>query len=386
MSSNRTGDAAVQSIPDQPDRLAEIRVLTPISIVVPTYKERDSLPHLLERIEALRSLHDLTIEVLLMDDQSNDGSVEFVRDGGFEWARMVVRGGPRGLSAAVLDGIRLARHPVVVVMDADLSHPPEKIPDMILALATGQEFVIGSRYVPGGSTDDEWGFFRWLNSRVATLLSRPLTRASDPMAGFFAFRRSEVEKARYFNPIGYKIGLELIVKCGIENVGEVPIRFTDRRFGQSKLTFKEQLRYLQHLRRLYIYKFAYISSAVQFGVVGLSGVVVNLGILSAVVALGVPEAAGVAAGIAVSVVTNFLLNRRFTFGYARSEPIRRQFLGFVMASAAGAGVNYAVTILVSLRWPGLPIQAAALFGIGAGMVLNYLANQFLIFRRRMAHA
>ena len=232
---------AVASHPESDDHLATIHVLTPLSIVVPTYKEVDSLPHLLERINALRARHDLELELLIMDDQSNDGSVELVEQSGYDWARIVVRDGPRGLSPAVLDGLRLARHPVVVVMDADLSHPPEKIPAMILALASGQQFVIGSRYVPGGSTDDEWGFFRWLNSQVATLLARPLTDARDPMAGFFAFRRDELKKAPYLNPIGYKIGLELIVKCGLENVGEVPIQFTDRRFGQSKLSFKEQL-------------------------------------------------------------------------------------------------------------------------------------------------
>jgi dolichol-phosphate mannosyltransferase len=340
---------------------------------------------LLDRIESLRVVHDLTLEVLIMDDQSNDGSVEYVQGSGYDWARVVVREGPRGLSPAVLDGLKLARYPVVVVMDADLSHPPEKIPDMVLALASGQQFVIGSRYVAGGGTDDDWGFFRWLNSQVATVLARPLTDAHDPMAGFFAFRRAELERARYLNPIGYKIGLELIVKCDLDNVGEVPIQFVDRKFGQSKLSFKEQLRYIQHLRRLYIYKFAYLSSAVQFAMVGLSGVVVNLAILSVLVALHVPDSLAVAAGIGVSVVTNFFLNRRFTFAYARSGSIRKQFVGFALASAAGAGLNFVVTRLVSTRWPSLPIQGAALCGIAAGMVLNYLANQFLNFRRKMYH-
>jgi dolichol-phosphate mannosyltransferase len=365
------------------DRLAEIRVLVPISIVVPTYKEVESLPHLLARIEALRSRYDLTLEVLIMDDQSNDGSVEYVQSSGHDWVRIVVREGPRGLSPAVLDGLLMARHPVVVVMDADLSHPPEKIPDMILALTSGQQFVIGSRYVPGGSTDDHWGFFRWLNSQVATWLAYPLTKAHDPMAGFFAFRRSELAKARYFNPIGYKIGLELIVKCGLENVGEVPIQFIDRRFGQSKLSFKEQLRYLQHLRRLYIYKFSYASSALQFAAVGISGVFVNLAVISLLLPTGLPKSAVIAAGIAVSVVTNFFLNRRFTFAYSREGPIARQFFHFVLASAVGAAINATITLSVSTRWPGLSIQVAAMFGIATGMIFNYLANQFIVFRRRM---
>ena len=252
----------------------------------------------------------------------------------------------------------MARHPVVVVMDADLSHPPEKIPDMILALEAGQQLVIGSRYVPGASTDDTWGFFRWLNSQVATLLARPLTSCHDPMAGFFVLRKAELKNARGLNPIGYKIALELIVKCGLENVGEVPIHFADRRFGKSKLTFKEQLRYLQHLRRLYIHRYFNISSAVQYLAVGASGVVVNLAVLTGLVALSVPEPAAIAGGILVSLVSNFALNRRFSFSYARDGSIVKQFLGFVTACSVGIVINYAVSLAILRALPDLPVQAA----------------------------
>src|SRR5207247_2034186 len=168
---------------------------------------------------------------------------------------LLVRTANRGLSPAVLDGLRAARHDRLVVMDADLSHPPEKIPDLLAALEGGADFVIGSRYVPGGSTDAEWGLFRWLNSKLATLLARPLTSAKPPMAGFFAWRRGTFEAGVDLNPIGYKIGLELIVKCRCRKIAEVPIHFADRKVGQSKLSFREQLRYLQHLRRLFIYQY-----------------------------------------------------------------------------------------------------------------------------------
>src|SRR5690349_15415001 len=107
-------------------------------------------------------------------------------------------------------------------MDADLSHPPEALPGMLTKLREGADFVLGSRYVRGGTTSDDWGVLRWLNSRVATWLARPLTSVRDPMSGFFALRRSTFEAGREFNPIGYKIGLELIVKCGCERVVEVP--------------------------------------------------------------------------------------------------------------------------------------------------------------------
>lgn len=365
--------------------LAKIQVLTPVSIIVPTFREAANIPTLLERIDAVRRQWGLDAEVLFLDDRSDDGSVEAVARAGFDWARIIVRDGPRGLSPAVVDGLRLARSPVIVVMDADLSHPPEKIPDLILALQSGQQFAIGSRYVPGGSTDDRWGFFRWLNSRVATLLARPLTTARDPMSGFFALRKSDLDLARELNPVGYKIALELIVKCNLENVGEVPIHFADRVHGESKLTLKQQLLYLKHLRRLYIHKFKYFSAAAQFAAVGATGVVVNLLVLTLALRSGAEAALAVAAGIAVSVFTNFLLNRRFTFSYARTRNIGRQFAGFLGASAAGMVVNYSVTMSVAAQVPHAPLQLAALSGIAAGMVLNYVINQFLVFRRRMGH-
>ena len=125
-----------------------------------------------------------------MDDDSRDGSAELVAARPEKWVQIVVRTSERGLSPSVLDGMKRAQGDVLVCMDADLSHPPEAIPHMLRKLEEGADFVIGSRYVEGGSTSDDWGFLRWLNSRVATLLARPLTNARDPMAGFFAFRRS----------------------------------------------------------------------------------------------------------------------------------------------------------------------------------------------------
>src|SRR6185295_17131879 len=167
-------------------------------------------------------------------------------------------------SAAVLDGLRRARGEILVCMDADLSHPAEMLPRMVDKLAAGADFVLGSRYAPGGTTSHDWGFLRWLNSRVATLMARPLTAVSDPMSGFFALRRATFESGEAFNPVGYKIGLELIVKCRCERVVEVPIHFEDRRYGKSKLTLRQQLLYLQHLRRLYIFKYGVWSQLLQF--------------------------------------------------------------------------------------------------------------------------
>jgi dolichol-phosphate mannosyltransferase len=364
--------------------LARIEVLADVSIIIPTYREADNIPHVLERINALREAYDLTVEVLFMDDCSNDGSVEAVAASGYEWAQIIERTGPRGLSAAVIDGFERARHSVLVCMDGDLSHPAEVIPQMILALATGQQFALGSRYVAGGSTDDDWGLFRYINSRVATLLARPLTRVSDPMSGFFAMRREDFQKVKDLNPVGYKIALELIVKCNFDNVAEIPIHFVDRVHGESKLSLKEQLKYIQHVRRLYLHTFSNAMYLLQFLIVGALGVVVNLAVLTILLLMGLPDAVCLAGGIAVSVVTNFLLNRRFTFSYARERSIGRQFLGFLSVSSLGIIINYLVAI--SVRTSGLAdvafgLHLSALAGIACGMIFNYLGNRYVVFRK-----
>jgi dolichol-phosphate mannosyltransferase len=321
-----------------------------------------------------------------MDDDSADGSVEVVENSGYDFARIIVRKQNRGLSPAVIDGLRLAKNPVLVCMDCDLSHPTEKIPAMILALASGQQMVLGSRYVPGGSTGDDWGLFRWLNSRVATLLARPLTNVKDPMSGFFAIRKSDFEHARDLNPVGYKIALELIVKCGFENVGEIPIAFSNRVYGESKLTLKEQLKYIKHLRRLYLHQFGEAMHLVQFLVVGATGVVVNLVVLTLCQHLGASPAVAIASGICTSMISNFALNRRFSFSYARDRRWTNQFLGFVIASAVGAVVNFSIALyLQSQILPtAMPhsLQIAALAGVAAGMAFNFIANRYFVFRKR----
>lgn len=168
-------------------------------MIAPTYREAENITFLLERISRVRDDHDIDIDVLIMDDDSRDGTVDVVARLAKPWVELVVRTTDRGLSAAVLDGMLRARGDVLVCMDADLSHPPESIPSMLRKLDDGADFVIGSRYVDGGSTSDDWGFFRWLNSRVATLLARPLTSAQDPMSGFFALDRATFEQGREFN-------------------------------------------------------------------------------------------------------------------------------------------------------------------------------------------
>jgi glycosyltransferase involved in cell wall biosynthesis len=250
-----------------------------VTVVIPTYREVENLPRLVERLRAVRD-SGLDIDVLLMDDDSRDGSAERVADFRLPWLRLVTRTTNRGLSFAVLDGLKLSDRDLLVVMDADLSHPPEKIPELLAALDAGADMAVGSRFADGGTTADDWGMLRWVNSRIATFLAWPLTTLRDPMSGFFALRRDTFAAGTNFDPIGYKVLLELIIKCRCRAVIEVPIHFDNRLYGASKLTFKEQLRYLRHLRRLYTYKFGTWSHLAQFLGVGLSGLFVNLGVLT----------------------------------------------------------------------------------------------------------
>lgn len=224
-----------------------------ISIIVPTYREQANLEPLVERIASAMAPLGRSYEIIIADDDSRDGTDKTVADlAGQHPIQLMVRTGQRDLSLAVLDGLRRSRGRYLVVMDADLSHPPEQIPSMLEALdRPPTDFVIGSRYVPGGRTED-WGGHRRVNSYVATLLARPLTgRINDPMAGFFALKRETFERARGLNPIGYKIGLELMCRCDCRHVVEVPITFQNRVRGHSKLNFEQQARYLVHLDRLY---------------------------------------------------------------------------------------------------------------------------------------
>lgn len=226
-----------------------------MGVVIPTYKEAENLPRLLSELSNLRSEFK-DFEVLIMDDQSPDGTPEvFAASGVDDWAKLVLRTGSKGLSPAVAEGVMLTCMDYIVVMDADLSHNPAVIPKMVSRLVQDEaDFVLGSRYIPGAEIEGEWGWFRHLNSQVATLLARPFVKVRDPMSGFFAFKRSFLDRAPRLNPVGYKIGLELMVKLGFDRIVEEPIYFSDRDKGESKLSLKEQLNYIRHLFRLGLYK------------------------------------------------------------------------------------------------------------------------------------
>jgi dolichol-phosphate mannosyltransferase len=221
-----------------------------VSIIVPTYLEAENLRELIARLEGVRAQSVPDCELIIVDDDSRDGVERIIEELNRPWIRLLVRRGRRGLSGAVIEGMRQATGDILVVMDADLSHPPEMIPSLVERVVNGADFALGSRYVAGGSTDARWSIWRWLNSKTATLLARPFTAARDPMSGFFVLRRATFEQAAPLCPLGYKIGLELLVKCRCRRVEEVPIHFAERTRGRSKLTLRQQWLYLRHVARL----------------------------------------------------------------------------------------------------------------------------------------
>jgi dolichol-phosphate mannosyltransferase len=228
------------------------------SIIIPTYREVDNLAALAKRLASV-DFHAQSFEVLLMDDNSQDGSVELVNQlrVNYPWLRLIVRQGRRDLSQSIMDGFQMARYPIVLTMDADLSHPPEAIPAMLSVLENEVvDMVIGSRYMDGGSSDVKWPLHRRLISRAAALSASLLllSKVYDPLSGFIAFRKSLLEKGDALSPIGWKLGLEIMIKCRCRQIREIPIHFSQRYRGSSKLNLKISFDYLRHLFHLGCYK------------------------------------------------------------------------------------------------------------------------------------
>lgn len=355
-----------------------------ISVVVPTYREALNLPALAGGIA--EALSGRNYEIIIADDCAGDGTEAICAElAATIPLRLLSRKSNRGLAPAVLDGIAVARGETVVVMDADLSHPPQKIPDLVAPLQQGAaDFVVGSRYVKGGTLGGDWPWWRRLNSVAATWLARPLTPLADPMSGFFALRRRQMPAAEALSPIGYKIGLEITVKAAHapERVREVPIFFGDRRQGESKMTFREQVNYLRHLRRLYHYRWPKKMEALQFGFVGASGFCWDVLFYYLLQAGGVPHLWARAAAFWPGVTSNWFLNRIITFKTRPRVTPSLQWAQFVAASLIGFAINWGVYALLTTHSKIFMEHQFGAFVIGvlAGAVFNFVTSDKLIFR------
>jgi len=226
-----------------------------LSVVVPTYNEAKNLEPLCHKVFDSLKQHKIKAELLVIDDSSPDGTAQLASGLG---ARVYIRTKREGPGPAILDGIRLAEAPVVCVMDGDLSHPPEALPKMYELIKNGQaNLVIGSRQVHGGGTS-KWIWYRKFFSWGARLLGNLLTPVKDLTSGFFMFDKKILEGAD-IDPIGCKVGLELMVKGKHQGqVVEYPIVFVERAAGESKMGWRETRQYIQHLLALSWHKLTHL--------------------------------------------------------------------------------------------------------------------------------
>jgi|GEM_PF-178462 len=367
-----------------------------LSVIAPTYNECDNVAELIARVLAAFERIAEPAELLVVDDASPDGTAAAVRrcaveHGAVARVRVIERGGARGLARAVLAGFAQARGDVLVVIDADLSHPPELLPDLLAAVRGGADMALGSRYVRGGGTRGWPASRRWL-SRAACLLARGITPVRDATSGYFAVRRSALDDLEV-RPRGYKIALELLALLRGRRIVEIPFTFTDRRRGHSKLGGAVMTAYLVQLATLYRQRFPVLLGYLQFGTVGLGGMLVDaIVFVIAFRALAV-EGLGVAArgflaqtaSFVVAAGFNFALNAAWTF---REQSVGARFHRFLAVSAVGFAVRTAVfeTVLslpvVTLsggRWPAQEMVALAC-GIIVASVWNYYGSRRWAFR------
>lgn len=225
-----------------------------LSIVVPTYNEKDGIPVLVREVFSVLRAASIEGEMVIVDDNSPDGTGQVAEELGREYPVQVVhRAGKLGLSSAVIDGFKVAKGDILGVMDADFSHDPKILPAMVKAVTEeGCEFVVGSRYIPGGGVKD-WPFVRLFISKFAVMLARPLTPIRDITSGYFIFRKEIIEGVT-LNPIGFKICLEIAIKGRYNAWKEVPYTFINRVAGTSKMSRKEVVNYLVQLVDLWKFK------------------------------------------------------------------------------------------------------------------------------------
>ncbi|MGB9406953.1 MAG: polyprenol monophosphomannose synthase [Terracidiphilus sp.] len=237
----------------------EIRAPEKLALTIPALREAQNLPGLLSHIRAILDPLGIPYEILVVDDDSRDGTEEIVSAIVLEdpRVRLLIRKGERGLSGAILYGWRHTDAAILGVMDADLQHPPELLPALVSAILAGNDVAVGSRYTSGGQLG-KWNPVRKLLSYAAIWatwpIQRPGIRAHDPMTGFFFVRRECIDGIA-FQPSGFKLLLEILVRGRIRSVAEVPLAFGSRKQGASKANFKVGWDYAKLLVRLYAERF-----------------------------------------------------------------------------------------------------------------------------------
>jgi dolichol-phosphate mannosyltransferase len=363
-----------------------------LSLVVPTRNEADTIEAFLEAASAvLDRLLPGRYELIVVDDDSPDGTWRraLALRSRYPALRVLRRTDETGLGSAVARGWQLARAPVLGVIDADLQHPPEACERLWAEVERGADLAVASRHVPGGGVSD-WSLRRRVLSRgaqVIGLLVLPglVSRVSDPMSGFFLVRRSALE-GRELKPAGYKILIEVLGRGRVRWLAEVGYVFRERAVGASKATGRVYLQFLLHLARL---RFDTLleSRFFRFALVGLSGVVVDMGLLfllsdPTTLGLGLTRSKLLAAEAAL--LSNFHWNDRWTFGDLVPEQRRagatlKRLAKFQLICLAGVALN---VLLLNLQFNLLGVNRYLANAVAIGVVTgwNYLLNRALSWR------
>jgi dolichol-phosphate mannosyltransferase len=359
--------------------------LPALSIIVPTLNERDNVRELVDRLG--RCLAGVDWEVMFVDDDSHDGTIEVLRQLSRSDARvrLLHRIGRRGLASAVVEGILATSSPVVAVLDGDLQHDESMLRAMLERLiASDCDVVVASRYLESGGVGD-WNARRIRFSRVATRLADLLLRAdlTDPMSGFFMIRRSAFDTVvRRLSNQGYKILLDILLSARPAlRVEEVPYIFRSRSSGESKLDSAAVLDYLALLIDKMIGHVLPLRF-VMFVCVGGMGLIVHLSVLAALYrGIGVRFAAANVAAALTAMTFNFFLNNFLTYRDMRLKGFWPIVCGLVsFAALCGIGTAANVGIAVALFQRNYAWWLAGVAGICMGGVWNYTATSIFTWR------
>lgn len=346
-----------------------------LSIIVPTYNEAENLERLVDGI--FKTLRSSNFELIIVDDNSPDGTGKLADELASKNRNIIVvhRPGKLGLGTAILDGVAVSRGEIIGVIDADLQHPPEVLKTMLGRAEEGADIVVASRYVDGGRVEG-WSWLRKIISKGALWLSHlflPQTKnVKDTLSGYFLFKKDVIKDAT-IDVKEFKLLIEILAKGRYEKVVEVPYTFRARIAGKSKLGTKQIFSYVKQLLRLSDYRI------LKFMTVGVSGIVVNNGILWLLVSLAImsPFFAEIFS-IESSILSNFALNNFWTFRGRKSGGIIYRLLKYHGSVLVGAVVNYLIFVL--LLAAGLHFLVANTTGILIGFVFNYLLSETFVWR------
>ena len=381
-----------------------IRNATQVSIIIPTYNESKNILQVLKSIGENLPLNFST-QAIVVDDNSPDGTGKIVEDYLKNVKKIadytvdiIHRTAKKGLGSAILKGVQYAKGDTIVVMDSDFSHPPHIIPRMLDALKKYQcDIVVASRYLKGGNIDG-WPLKRKLMSKLATVIAKKGlgVRITDPMSGFFAFNRAII-KGLKFDAIGYKMLLEILVKTKGATVKEIPYTFTNRKFGSSKVSTSTAIDYAKSVWKLYRYgkslqkeekrsSVRFLSKAGRFYTVGASGLGVNY-LISFLFASGSSDLWYLHAnmiGIVVSMTTNFILNKIWTFedkDFSTKNTLE-QYGKFVGFSSLGALIQLSLVFsLVEIHQMTYPL--ALMFAVFTAAFSNFILNKKWTFKEKL---